>query len=115
MARIGPHLAEELQLAGLAGLPFTWGEDGVDLTDPRLTSGQIAAIQAVVAAHDPLVPATPSPMVQAKVQFATFRFPDPAQIDAAIDAAANLADLKAILRRLAKAVLYLARATGVDT
>jgi len=50
---IGPNFGNEIALAGLAGLPFSWGADGVHISDSRLTAGQKTAINAVVAAHDP--------------------------------------------------------------
>lgn len=99
---------------GLGNLPFTWSDAGVDLSDDRLTELQKAGILGVLSGHDPLRPATLSAAAQATLDFAAFRFPDPATVDAAIDAVANLADAKAVLRKLAKAVYYLARATGVD-
>jgi len=114
MARIGPRFAEELRAAGVADHPFTWDAEGVELLDSRLPQTVKDAILAVLAAHDPLLPATPSPAAQATSDFQAFKFPTPEQVDAAIDAVATLADAKVILRRLAKAMLYLARATGVD-
>jgi hypothetical protein len=53
---IGPNFANEIAAAGLAGLPFSWGPDGVSTDDPRLTEAQKTAIAGVVAAHDPAVP-----------------------------------------------------------
>lgn len=58
MAPIGPHFSEELQAAGLLGLPFAWGADGTLTLDPSLTEQQRTAILALVAAHDYTVPAT---------------------------------------------------------
>lgn len=49
---IGPAFAAELQAAGLTGLPFSWGSDGLGPLD-RLTPQQQAAVQAVLAAHNP--------------------------------------------------------------
>lgn len=44
----------ELEAAGLLGLPFSWGEDGTFQFDTiRMTPEQIAAVQAVYAAHNP--------------------------------------------------------------
>lgn len=56
MDQIGPTFADELIAAGLNGLPFSWGSDGLHMTDPRLTDEQKDAIQAVLAAHNPLTP-----------------------------------------------------------
>lgn len=50
---IGPTFSEELRVAGLAGLPFSWAPDGSFTFDPRMTPEQIAAVRAVLAAHDP--------------------------------------------------------------
>jgi hypothetical protein len=50
---IGPTFAKELQAAGLTGLPFSWGDDGTFAYDESMTSDQIAAVQAVFAAHVP--------------------------------------------------------------
>jgi hypothetical protein len=50
---IGPTFPGELEAAGLLGLPFSWGADGSLYYDPRMTPEQIAAVEAVVAAHDP--------------------------------------------------------------
>lgn len=49
---IGPTFARDVEAAGLLGLPFAWSADGVTYDD-RLTADQRAAIEAVVAAHDP--------------------------------------------------------------
>lgn len=57
-ALIGPTFALEIAAAGLTGLPFSWGADGVNVDDPRLTDGNKSAIAAVVSAHNP---ATPNP------------------------------------------------------
>ena len=51
--KFGPTFYDELKAAGLAGLPFSWGEDGVYVTD-AITPEQKAAIEAVIAAHDPM-------------------------------------------------------------
>ena len=53
--RIGPSFSDELKVAGLMGLPFSWREsDGVfNLSAPRLTNLQRTAIQGVIDSHDP--------------------------------------------------------------
>jgi hypothetical protein len=53
---IGPNFANEVTAAGLLGLPFSWGPDGIAIADARLTATQKTAIAAVVAAHDPTKP-----------------------------------------------------------
>lgn len=58
---IGPTFAAEIEAAGLLGLPFAWSPEGVTYDD-RLTAEQRAAIEAVVAAHDPsAIPSAPAP------------------------------------------------------
>lgn len=54
MNAIGPCFSEELAAAGLTGLPFTWGEDGSIEGRENLTQEQNLALDAVVAAHDPM-------------------------------------------------------------
>jgi len=54
MKAIGPGFAEELQAAGLLGLPFSWGSDGDIQFGSTMTIAQIDAVNAVYAAHDPL-------------------------------------------------------------
>ena len=53
MKEIGETFGKELQVAGLAGLPFSWGADGTFQFDERMTQEQIDAVNAVYAAHDP--------------------------------------------------------------
>lgn len=55
---IGPSISDELEAAGLMGLPFSWRpSDGfVRADDPRLTDAQRSAIVAVFAAHSRLIP-----------------------------------------------------------
>ncbi len=54
--KIGPTFASELQAAGLVGLPFSWGADGVIQFDPSMPKAQVDAVKAVYAAHDPAKP-----------------------------------------------------------
>lgn len=56
---IGPNFDLELAEAGLLGLPFSWGEDGVFGMD-KLPADKKAALQAVLDAHDPEKPRPPS-------------------------------------------------------
>lgn len=63
--RLGPNFENEIRAAGLIGLAFSWGADGVFFPEapgangtmmPILTPDQVAAVVAVVAAHDPTKP-----------------------------------------------------------
>ena len=58
MPIISERFTKELRTAGLAGLPFSWGEDGSIEFNPSLTQSQINAINAVLAAHDGVTPLT---------------------------------------------------------
>lgn len=49
---IGSTFGAEVLASSLAGLPFSWGEDGVHWADGALTDTQVAALQALVGAHD---------------------------------------------------------------
>src|ERR1700694_4735954 len=67
--KIGPTFYGELLAAGLAGLPFSWGDDGVVQGRQNLTALQNAALDQVIAAHEPnkqLVPPVVS-MLQARL------------------------------------------------
>lgn len=44
-------IAGELVAAGVGGLPFSWQEDGSLLNTDQLTPAQLAAVEAVFAAH----------------------------------------------------------------
>lgn len=55
MKMFGPTFHLELQQAGLLGLPFTWGPNGIGGRE-KLTPAQAAALDAVIAAHDPKKP-----------------------------------------------------------
>ena len=67
---IGPTFSAELQAAGLNGLPFSWGADGVTYSD-RITPQQRADIEVVVAAHNPsLVKKTRREVLKAEIQAA---------------------------------------------
>lgn len=57
---IGPNFSNEIAAAGLGGLPFSWGPDGLHDTS-QLTAAQLASLEAVLAAHNPAkVPASQS-------------------------------------------------------
>lgn len=69
----------ELSAAGIIGLDFTASSTGdVDLS--RLTDEQRAAVEAVIAAHDPDKPLPPPPVVVAKVDL--YRKMSDAEFDA---------------------------------
>ncbi|MGN3704456.1 hypothetical protein [Achromobacter xylosoxidans] len=66
--KIGPSFLSEIEAAGLAGKPFTWSQEGVDFGDAMNLDGTLspntalsqadrAAIEAIVAAHNPNDPA----------------------------------------------------------
>jgi len=57
---IGPSFPDELKVAGLTGLPFSWGSDGSIQFDSRMTQAQKDAVNAVYAAHNPATAAGPS-------------------------------------------------------
>ena len=67
MKAIGPSFAAELAAAGLMGLPFTWNENGefifttetTEFTPYPMTPEQVAAVQAVYEAHNPIAEAPP--------------------------------------------------------
>jgi hypothetical protein len=48
---LGPTFGNEVIAAGLGGLPFSWGSDGV-FGESNLTQAQQASLNAVIAAHD---------------------------------------------------------------
>jgi hypothetical protein len=48
---IGPSFGDEILAAGLGGLPFSWGSDGVFGTE-NLTIAQNATLNTVIATHD---------------------------------------------------------------
>lgn len=51
MKKIGASIAAELAAAGLDGLPYSWGADGVITYSDSMTPQQRAAVQAVFDAH----------------------------------------------------------------
>jgi hypothetical protein len=58
MSTIGPTFADELYNSGLTGLPFSWDANGLVDTS-QLTPEQFDAVNAVLAVHDPNLPAIP--------------------------------------------------------
>lgn len=52
---IGNRFGDDLAAAGLAGLPISWGPDGVFGLD-RLPPDRRVAVEAAIAAHDPAAP-----------------------------------------------------------
>lgn len=59
---IGPSFPSEVAAAGLNGLPFSWAPNGVT-ADSSLAADKLAALQAVVAAHDPKKGAPTAPPI----------------------------------------------------
>src|SRR6185437_1503475 len=53
---IGPTFPAELAAAGLIGLPFSWDPAGDIIFGAAMTTAQIAAVEAVYAAHNPDAP-----------------------------------------------------------
>jgi hypothetical protein len=53
--QLGPTFSDEIHVAGLGGLPFTWGatDDTIEGRE-NLTTEQNATLDDVVAAHDPM-------------------------------------------------------------
>jgi hypothetical protein len=52
--KFGPAFVDELFAAGLGGLPFSWSAETGEITGrENLTAQQNAALDAVIAAHDP--------------------------------------------------------------
>ena len=111
MKPIGPHFVDELKAAGLIGLPFSWGADGVTYGS-TMTAQQIAAVEAVIAAHDSTLPALPTDEDAAKsyAKLTALRGMTPAQVGAWVDAnVTNLAQAQDAIKTLAIAVSVLAR------
>jgi hypothetical protein len=52
---VGPTFAAELKAAGLLGVALSWNETGVRY-NKTITPTQRAAVEAVLQAHDPMVP-----------------------------------------------------------
>ena len=53
MKNIGPTFPNELESAGLLGMPFSWGSNGEISFSENMTKSQKAAVLAVYEAHDP--------------------------------------------------------------
>lgn len=53
MKRLGATFGDEVIAAGLGGLPFSWGTDGVFHGRESLTEQQNALLDTVIATHDP--------------------------------------------------------------
>lgn len=54
---IGPSFVSELEAAGVADRPFGWSVTGDLCFMPDMDPKDIAAVEAVYAAHDPTKPA----------------------------------------------------------
>jgi len=65
MMKIGPSFATELQAAGLLGLPFSWGSDGVIQYRDDVSQDVRDRVAAVLAAHDSTKPAPVAPTPRA--------------------------------------------------
>lgn len=52
MVKFGPNFAEEIEAAGLMGLPFSWDVETGKVWAERLTPEQRAKLDAVIAAHE---------------------------------------------------------------
>ena len=54
MKQLGKTFGDEVMAAGLGGLPFSWGDTDKSIYGrERLTAEQNAALDEVIAAHDP--------------------------------------------------------------
>jgi hypothetical protein len=82
---IGPTFSMELQAAGLLGLSFAWGSDGVIEFDDSVTEDQRAEILAVYAAHDPSRPLVPQLVTMRQARLALLQAGLLSQVDATID------------------------------
>ena len=51
-SKYGPTLVKEFNDAGVAGLPFTWNDDGVVFSED-MPEDKKETVLAVIAAHDP--------------------------------------------------------------
>lgn len=113
---IGPTFSAELAAAGLIGLPFSWGSDGVIQFGSDMTQTQINAVNTVYAAHDPTKLDPTAVEISAETTTVkTLSLPTPAQIDTFV---ANTfpgltSAQQAFLARLAKIVRLLAINDGL--
>ena len=71
---IGSSFATEVEAAGLMGLPFGWSSDGTISGRDNLTLQQQAALDAVIAAHDPSAPTKSMVDTERDRRLATFVF-----------------------------------------
>jgi hypothetical protein len=60
--KIGPTFGQELNDAGLGGLPFAWTTEGEFTGTESLDDAQKQTLNEVVAAHDPTKEIVPDPM-----------------------------------------------------
>lgn len=81
---IGPTFARELAAAGLAGIPIAWGSDGAIVGRESLTPQQAAALEAVLAAHDPTRQMAPASVSRLQARVALHRAGLLPQIETAI-------------------------------
>jgi hypothetical protein len=54
-ANIGPNFVNEVQAAGLGGLPFSWTPEDITY-GPTLTAAERTTIEAVLSTHNPAAP-----------------------------------------------------------
>lgn len=113
MATIGPHFPEELQAAGLLGLPFSWDANGNMSGVEALTSPQQIALAAVIAAHDPNISSSQGSRYAAfkadvnyQALLAQLKAATPAQVQSYITT--NVTDLPSARAMLIKIALVLA-------
>lgn len=79
MKVIGENFSADLRDAGLAGLAFAWTADGVITFDKSVTPQQIAAIEAVKAAHKPKEIESPEPAISLTLEELARAIVDPAK------------------------------------
>jgi hypothetical protein len=86
---IGPSFSQDLAAAGLSGLPIAWGSDGVISGRANLTAQQNAALDAVIAAHNPTKPAVPQIVNAAQARLALNDSGNRSLVEAAIKLASQ--------------------------
>lgn len=70
MPNIGPTFGDELNAAGLVGLPLSWSSDGEIYFSEAVTRAQRRAVLDVLAVHNPLV-LSPRQVLLAQLETAT--------------------------------------------
>lgn len=82
---LGPNFGNEVILAGLGGLPISWGPTSDDIISDQLTAEQQAALDAVVEAHDPAASYIPQVAGNAQLRLALLDAGMLDQAQAAVD------------------------------